>query len=228
MISYTNKPKVGIVGWRGLVGSVLLSRMQEEDDFKYFTPSFFSTSQAGELAPHVGQSDQYLFDAYSIDHLHAMDLILTCQGGDYTSSIYSKLRETGWKGFWLDAASTLRMQNDSVIVLDPVNQSVINEGLEKGIKTFVGGNCTVSLLLLALKGLFDENLIEWISSMTYQAVSGAGAQAIEDLLNQIQFVAQALTTENKHLLQININQILKNENIPKDYINVPLLGNVLP
>ena len=177
--------KVGLVGWRGLVGSVLLSRMTAEKDFLYFTPYFFSTSQAGGCAPEVGQSEKLLLDAYRLDSLREMDVILTCQGSDYTARIHKALRQTEWQGFWLDAASLLRLEKSSVIVLDPVNQAVIESGLARGIKTFVGGNCTVSLMLLALKGLFAENLVEWVSSMTYQAVSGAGAAAMQHLLKEI-------------------------------------------
>lgn len=227
------KPQVGMIGWRGLVGSVLLTRMQEENDFNYFTPNFFSTSQVNQLAPDFGQPEKYLFDAFKLELLSAMDIIVTCQGGTYTSEIYCKLRKSGWKGIWLDSASTLRMHEESIIVLDPVNQAVINEGLTRGVKTFVGGNCTVSLMLLALKGLFAENLVEWVSSMTYQAVSGAGAQAMDDLFKQIQYTSQHFTVASsvhgKALEAENaLSKILQSEMVPKNNIGAPLLGNLLP
>jgi len=227
-----NKLQVGIIGWRGLVGSVLLMRMQEENDFNYFTPCFFSTSQASQRAPDFGQPEKYLLDAYQLDALSTMDIIVTCQGGTYTSEIYPQLRQRGWKGIWLDSASTLRMHDDSIIVLDPVNQAVINASLDRGIKTFVGGNCTVSLMLLALKGLFAEKLVEWVSSMTYQAVSGAGAQAMEDLLTQIQYTTQHLalgSTQKKALeAEMSLKTILQSKLLPKDNIGAPILGNLLP
>lgn len=161
--------RVGFVGWRGMVGSVLMQRMLEERDFDLITePVFFTTSQAGKPGPDIGKEIPALKDARNIDELKQMDAIISCQGGDYTTEVYGKLREAGWKGYWIDAASTLRMVDDSIIILDPVNQGVIEQGLTDGIKTFVGGNCTVSLMLMGLGGLFRENLVEWVSSMTYQ------------------------------------------------------------
>jgi aspartate-semialdehyde dehydrogenase len=230
-IFMTVKLQVGFIGWRGLVGSVLLHRMREENDFNYFIPHFFSTSQVNLLAPDVGQSEKYLKDAYQLDVLATMDIIVTCHGSDYTSEVYPKLRSMGWKGFWLDASSNLRLENDSMIVLDPVNQEHIEEGLTKGIKTFVGGNCTVSLMLLALKGLFAEGLIEWISSMTYQAVSGAGAKAIEELLKQIHYASTSFSLEpmpNILEMETAISHVLQGENIPTHTMGAPLLGNILP
>ncbi|CCK16341.1 Aspartate-semialdehyde dehydrogenase [Cronobacter universalis NCTC 9529] len=171
---------VGFIGWRGMVGSVLMQRMVEERDFDAIRPVFFSTSQLGQPAPAFGaQGGGTLQDAYDLEALKALDIIVTCQGGDYTNEIYPKLRESGWQGYWIDAASSLRMKDDAIIILDPVNQHVIADGLNKGVKTFVGGNCTVSLMLMSLGGLFAENLVEWASVATYQAASGgAAARAI--------------------------------------------------
>ncbi len=165
---------VGLVGWRGMVGSVLMSRMSEERDFDVINPVFFSTSQHGEAAPTIaGKQQGTLQDAFDIDALKALDIIITCQGGDYTSEVYPKLRASGWNGYWIDAASTLRMKDDAIIILDPVNHQVIRQGIDSGIKTFVGGNCTVSLMLMSLGGLFAHDLVEWVSVATYQAASGA-------------------------------------------------------
>ncbi|MFN4904266.1 MAG: aspartate-semialdehyde dehydrogenase, partial [Planctomycetota bacterium] len=167
--------KVGIVGWRGMVGSVLMDRMLAEKDFDLFEPVFFSTSNAGGPSPNVGTSSGVLQDANDLQILSKMDAIVTAQGGDYTSAVYEKLRSLGWKGYWIDAASSLRMRDDTIIILDPVNEQVIRDGLAQGIRTFAGGNCTVSLMLMALHGLFREGLVQWMTSMTYQAASGAGA-----------------------------------------------------
>jgi aspartate-semialdehyde dehydrogenase len=168
--------KVGFVGWRGMVGSVLIARMMEENDFALIEPQFFTTSNVGGAAPSVGKDSAALKDASNINDLKVMDVIITCQGGDYTSEVYPKLRAAGWAGHWIDAASTLRMEADAVIILDPVNKHVIEDALHQGGKNWVGGNCTVSLMLMALNGLFKADLIEWATSMTYQAASGAGAQ----------------------------------------------------
>ncbi len=176
--------KVGFVGWRGMVGSVLMERMQAENDFQGFEPVFFTTSQSGKLGPDVGMGAKPLEDAMNIDKLAEMDIILSCQGGDYTTAVYEPLRAR-WNGYWIDAASTLRMQEDAIIVLDPVNRHVIDAGLTNGIKNYIGGNCTVSLMLMALGGLFEKGLVEWISSMTYQAASGAGAKNMRELLTQM-------------------------------------------
>src|SRR5512134_2548950 len=175
--------KVGIVGWRGMVGSVLMQRMQEENDFSLgFEPVFFTTSQAGQPAP-MGAGT--LKKADDIEELKKLDIIITCQGGDYTKAVHPELRRQGWQGYWIDAASTLRMEPDAVIILDPVNRGVIDAALAKGQKDFIGGNCTVSLMLMALGGLFRANLVEWLSSMTYQAASGAGAPNMRELLDQM-------------------------------------------
>ncbi|MDR5611761.1 MAG: aspartate-semialdehyde dehydrogenase [Arsenophonus sp.] len=176
---------VGFIGWRGMVGSVLLQRMVEEGDFNNINPVFFTTSQHGELAPKYDQHQSKLLNAFDLDGLKELEVIISCQGGDYTDQIYPKLRATGWSGYWIDAASSLRMKEDSIIILDPVNRQYIDQGLNKGIKTFVGGNCTVSLMLIALAGLFAENLIEWVSVATYQAASGAGARNMRELLVQM-------------------------------------------
>ena len=176
--------KVGIVGWRGMVGSVLIERMREENDFAYFEPVYFTTSQAGQAGPDGNP----LVDATDISALKKLDCVITCQGGSYTEEVYPKLRESGWSGYWIDAASTLRMADDSIIVLDPVNMNVICDGLTNGTKTFVGGNCTVSLMLMALSGLFKADLVEWLSSMTYQSASGAGAKNMRELVEQMQFI----------------------------------------
>ena len=157
---------VGFVGWRGMVGSVLMQRMQEENDFKEFKSTFFSTSQTGSPAPAFAESDSALKDAHNVPDLLAMDIILSCQGGDYTSDIYPKLRTAGWQGHWIDAASSLRMEEDAVIVLDPVNGDLIQDAFKKGNKNWIGGNCTVSLMLLALEGLFKKDLIEWGRAVT--------------------------------------------------------------
>ena len=172
--------RVGLVGWRGMVGSVLMQRMREERDFDLIEAVFFTTSQVGGKAPDVGREVAPLKDARNIDELRAMEVIISCQGGDYTTEIFPKLRAAGWQGYWIDAASTLRMEKDCVIILDPVNLDVIKQSLFEGKKNFIGGNCTVSLMLMALGGLFKADLVEWISSMTYQAASGAGAQNMRE------------------------------------------------
>ena len=167
--------RVGLVGWRGMVGSVLMQRMQEERDFDLIDPVFFTTSNVGGAGPKIGRDVPALKDAKSIDDLKAMDIVITCQGGDYTNEVYPKLRATGWNGHWIDAASALRMEKGAVIILDPVNSNVIKESLASGGKDWIGGNCTVSLMLMALGGLFRNDLVEWMTAMTYQAASGAGA-----------------------------------------------------
>ena len=176
---------VGLVGWRGMVGSVLIDRMLQEKDFDLIEPMFFSTSNAGGKAPAMAKNETTLQDANNIQALAKCDIILTAQGGDYTKDVYPKLRAAGWNGHWIDAASALRMENDAVIILDPVNRDVIDSALGKGGKVWVGGNCTVSLMLMAMGGLFKYGLVEWISAMTYQAASGAGAQNMRELLTQM-------------------------------------------
>src|SRR5512139_1589699 len=176
--------KVGLIGWRGMVGSVLMQRMREEKDFDLIDAVFFTTSNVGGAAPAEGKGVP-LKDAKNIDELKAMDAIISCQGGDYTTEIFPRLRAAGWKGYWIDAASTLRMEKDSVIILDPVNRKVIMEGLAKGTRNFIGGNCTVSLMLMALGGLYERGLVKWMSAITYQAGSGAGANNMRELLKQM-------------------------------------------
>ncbi|MCD6027750.1 MAG: asd, partial [Solimicrobium sp.] len=175
---------VGLIGWRGMVGSVLMHRMQEENDFSHIEPVFFSTSNAGNRAPAMAKNETSLQDADDIAALKKCDIIITCQGGDYTTETYPKLRASGWDGYWIDAASTLRLDEHSVIILDPVNLEVIKSGLSRGIKNFIGGNCTVSCMLMSLGGLFKQDLIEWVSSMTYQAASGGGAKHMRELITQ--------------------------------------------
>ncbi|MBI0061281.1 MULTISPECIES: aspartate-semialdehyde dehydrogenase [Gilliamella] len=225
---------VGFVGWRGMVGSVLMQRMVEEHDFDYINPVFFSTSQAGQAAPSFGGKTGILQSANDIDALKALDIIVTCQGGDYTSEIYAKLRATGWQGYWIDAASTLRMEDDAIIVLDPVNKANIQSALDRGIKTFVGGNCTVSLMLMSLGGLFAENLIDWVSVSTYQAASGGGARHMRELLTQMGMlnaeVAKQLQDPNSSILDIErkVTQKMRDGSLPTDNFGVPLAGSLIP
>ncbi|KES15707.1 Aspartate-semialdehyde dehydrogenase [Gilliamella apis SCGC AB-598-P17] len=225
---------VGFVGWRGMVGSVLMQRMVEEHDFNYINPVFFSTSQAGQAAPSFGGKTGILQSADNIDALKALDIIVTCQGGDYTSEIYAKLRATGWQGYWIDAASTLRMEDDAIIVLDPVNKANIQSALDRGIKTFVGGNCTVSLMLMSLGGLFAENLIDWVSVSTYQAASGGGARHMRELLTQMGMlnaeVAKQLQDPNSSILDIErkVTQKMRDGSLPTDNFGVPLAGSLIP
>ncbi|ADV33954.1 aspartate-semialdehyde dehydrogenase [Candidatus Blochmanniella vafra str. BVAF] len=227
---------VGFVGWRGMVGSVLMNRMKEESDFNHFNAVFFSTSQAGEKAPVVIQDHQNLIlqNAWDIEYLKSLDILVTCQGSTYTKFIYPRLRASGWTGYWIDTASYLRMHQDAVIVLDPVNKLVIERGINNGVKTFVGGNCTVSLMLMALGGLFNQNLIEWIFVSTYQAASGYGAKAIKELLVQIgqvyNTISDLLDDSNIPILEIErvITEFSKTNTISTDCFKKPLIGNVLP
>ena len=226
--------KVGLVGWRGMVGSVLIERMRAENDFEKMDPVFFTTSQAGQAAPNVGKGDSVLLDAFDMDALHAMDVVLTCQGGEYTAAIHGKLRESGWNGYWIDAASTLRMTDPAVIVLDPVNSPVIEQALAAGKKDFIGGNCTVSLMLMAIGGLFKADLVEWVSSMTYQAASGAGAQNMRELLCQMGAlngcVSDELATPSSAILDIDrkVTHCLTSNNIPTERFGAPLAGSLIP
>lgn len=226
---------VGLVGWRGMVGSVLMQRMSEEHDFDVIRPVFFSTSQHGQAAPAFGgQSAGTLQDAFDIDALKALDIIITCQGGDYTSDIYPKLRAAGWNGYWIDAASTLRMKDDAIIILDPVNHKVIHDGLNSGVKTFVGGNCTVSLMLMSLGGLFENNLVEWASVATYQAASGGGARHMRELLTQMgmlhNHVAKELQDPASAILGIErkVTELSRAGVLPTDNFGVPLAGSLIP
>jgi aspartate-semialdehyde dehydrogenase len=223
--------KVGIVGWRGMVGSVLLQRMQEENDFTGIEPVFFSTSQAGQPAPMDAGT---LKDASDIAELKKLDAIITCQGGDYTKAVHPELRKQGWQGYWIDAASTLRMEKDAVIILDPVNRNVIDKALAAGQKDFIGGNCTVSLMLMGLGGLFRAGLVEWLSSMTYQAASGAGAPNMRELLSQMGVlhgsVSDLLSTPGSAILEIDrkVTAELRGDAMPKKEFGFALAGNVLP
>ena len=189
---------VGFIGWRGMVGSVLMDRMVQEQDFANINPVFFTTSQAGQKALYSQAKRRVNLKVHStLKNLKKLDIIVTCQGGDYTNEVYPKLKATGWDGYWVDAASALRMKDDAIIVLDPVNQHVISEGLKKGIKTFVGGNCTVSLMLMAIGGLFEKDLVEWVSVATYQAASGAAQKNMRELLSQMGLLEQAVSSELK-------------------------------
>jgi aspartate-semialdehyde dehydrogenase len=225
---------VGLVGWRGMVGSVLMQRMQEENDFALIEPVFFSTSNTGGAAPSFAKNETKLKDATSIDDLRKCDVIITCQGGDYTNDVFPKLRAAGWDGYWIDAASSLRMKDDALIVLDPVNLDVIRDGLHKGVKNYIGGNCTVSLMLMALGGLFRENLIEWTTAMTYQAASGAGAQNMRELISQMgtvhAAVADKLANPASAILDIDraVINTMRGESMPVDNFGVPLAGSLIP
>ncbi len=226
--------KVGFVGWRGMVGSVLMQRMIEENDFAAIEPQFFTTSQIGGATPKVGKDSTALKDANDIAELQKMDIIVTCQGGDYTSAIFPQLKKAGWVGHWVDAASTLRMSADAVIILDPVNMHVIEGALAKGGKVWVGGNCTVSLMLMALNGLFKADLIEWITSMTYQAASGAGAQNMRELLNQMgeahRVASEFLKDPASAILDIDreVAGTLRDAKFPTANFGVPLAGSLIP
>ncbi len=217
-----------------MVGSVLMERMTAENDFKQFTPLFFTTSQAGQKAPDVGVEAPPLVDAYDIDRLLDMDIILSCQGGSYTESVRPKLAEKNWEGFWIDAASTLRMDDKSIIVLDPVNRKVINDALSNGIKNYIGGNCTVSLMLMALGGLFENNLIEWLTSMTYQAASGAGAKNMEELVTQMKTIgtmaSSILDNPASAILDLDKNVIdtMRSDKLPVQNWAVPLAASLIP
>jgi len=226
--------RVGLVGWRGMVGSVLMQRMREENDFALIDPVFFSTSNAGGKGPDVGKDVPALEDANSIEALKAMDVIITCQGGDYTKAVFPKLRDAGWQGYWIDAASALRMNDDAIIILDPVNDGVIRDGLTRGVKNYVGGNCTVSLMLMALGGLFQNDLVEWATSMTYQAASGGGAQHMRELLKGMGFLNQAagdaLLDPASAILDIdrNVAAALRSSDYDTAQFGVPLAGSLIP
>ena len=226
--------RVGLVGWRGMVGSVLMQRMLEERDFDLIEPVFFTTSNVGGQGPAIGKDIAPLKDAYSIDELKTLDVILTCQGGDYTSEVFPKLREAGWQGYWIDAASSLRMADDSVIVLDPVNRKVIDQSLDNGGKNYIGGNCTVSLMLMGLGGLFEAGLVEWMSAMTYQAASGGGAQHMRELIKQMGVthaaVADQLADPASAILDIDrrVAEAMRSDAYPTENFGVPLAGSLIP
>jgi len=226
--------RVGFVGWRGMVGSVLMQRMRDENDFAAIEPIFFTTSQAGKAGPDVGKDVPPLKDATNVNELKAMDIIITCQGGDYTKQVYKPLRDAGWDGYWIDAASSLRMVDDSIIVLDPVNKDVIKNGLSSGIKTYVGGNCTVSLMLMAIGGLFEKDLIEWITPMTYQAASGAGAQNMRELIKQMGAINDSVKELNDDpataILDIDkrVTDFIRSDAYPTEHWPVPLAASLIP
>jgi len=227
--------RVGLVGWRGMVGSVLMERMQAENDFAHIEPVFFSTSAVGGAGPTVGgRQTGKLLDAKNVDALKGMDIVITCQGGDYTNEIYPQLRSAGWKGYWIDAASALRMKDEAVIILDPVNLHVIKDALSRGIKNYVGGNCTVSLMLMGLQGLFKAGLVEWMTSMTYQAASGAGAQNMRELLRQMAVASGSVTEQladpASAILDIDrrVAETIRSQAYPTEHFGVPLAGSLIP
>jgi aspartate-semialdehyde dehydrogenase len=226
--------RVGFVGWRGMVGSVLMQRMREENDFSLIEPVFFTTSNVGGKAPDFVPGSPPLKDAKNIAELKALDIIITCQGGDYTTEIFPQLRAAGWSGHWIDAASSLRMQDDAVIILDPVNLDVIKQSLARGGRNWIGGNCTVSLMLMAMGGLFKASLVDWVSAMTYQAASGAGAQNMRELLTQMgeaHRVAKGLLDDPASaILDIDreVAGILRDDGFPTENFGVPLAGSLIP
>lgn len=228
------KMVVGLVGWRGMVGSVLMDRMVEEGDFQHITPVFFSTSNAGGQAPNFVTNAGVLKDAMNIQELSKCDAIISCQGGDYTKQIHGPLRKSGWQGYWIDAASSLRMDEDAVIILDPVNRDVIDSALQNGKKDFIGGNCTVSLMLMAIGELFRRGWVEWVSAMTYQAASGAGANNMRELINGMgvlrDSVQEDLANPASAILQIDkkIAQVQRSEDFPTQFFGVPLAGSLIP
>jgi len=226
--------RIGFVGWRGMVGSVLMSRMKEERDFDFVDPVFFTTSHVGGKGPDIGRSVPALKDARNIDDLKGMETIISCQGGEYTGDIYPKLRTAGWRGYWIDAASTLRMEKDALIILDPVNMKVIKDGLSKGNRNYIGGNCTVSLMLMALGGLYEHGLVEWMSAMTYQAASGAGAQNMRELLRQMgsahDSVKNLLEEPSSAILEIDrtVAEHVRSKDYPREFFGVPLACSLIP
>ena len=227
--------RVGFVGWRGMVGSVLMQRMRDENDFASIAePVFFTTSQVGQQGPDIGKEIPSLKDASDLESLKSMDAIVTCQGSDYTNQVYADLRGSGWDGFWIDTASALRMHEHTVIVLDPVNRSVIDGALAAGKKDFIGGNCTVSLMMLAMAGLFEQDLIDWISVMTYQAASGGGALHMRELIAQMgsiyTSVGSLLDDPGSAILGIDrlVTQNLRSPDYPRDQFGVPLAGSLIP
>jgi aspartate-semialdehyde dehydrogenase len=226
--------RVGIVGWRGMVGSVLVQRMRDERDFDHLEPVFFSTSQAGGKAPAIGKPAEPVKDAMDLAALKALPVIVSCQGGDYTNQVYPQLRAAGWKGYWVDAASALRMKDDAVIILDPVNMPVIKQALSDGKRDFIGGNCTVSLMLMGMAGLFQRDEIEWVTSMTYQAASGAGAANMRELVAQMAHIgdeaAALLSDPASAILDVDraVTDTLRSREMPKDNFGYPLAASLLP
>ena len=226
--------RVGIVGWRGMVGSVLVQRMREERDFDQIEPVFFSTSQAGGKAPNVGKAVEAVKSATDIATLKALPVIMSCQGGDYTNEVYPKLRAAGWQGYWIDAASALRMNDDAVIILDPVNMPLIKDALKKNVKNYIGGNCTVSLMLMGMAGLLQRDEIEWMTSMTYQAASGQGAAAMRDLVAQMAAIGGAaralLDDPASAILDIDraVSESIRSRTLPRENVGYALAGSLLP
>ncbi|MGF1757397.1 aspartate-semialdehyde dehydrogenase [Photobacterium sagamiensis] len=226
--------KVGLVGWRGMVGSVLMQRMVEEGDFNFIEPVFYSTSQVGIPAPNLGKDAGLLQDAFDIESLKQLDAVITCQGGSYTEKVYPALRAAGWKGYWIDAASTLRMNDQAIITLDPVNFEQIQQGIHSGTSTFVGGNCTVSLMLMAVGGLYKAGLVEWMTSQTYQAASGAGAKNMRELINQMGVINDTVSSELANpatsILDIDrkVAETLRSPNFPAQEFGTPLAGSLIP
>ena len=226
--------RVGIVGWRGMVGSVLVQRMREERDFDHIEPEFFSTSQAGGKGPATGMDTGPVKSATDIGALKSLPVIVACQGGDYTNLVYPQLRAAGWKGYWIDAASALRMKDDAVIILDPVNMPVIEGALASGVRNYIGGNCTVSLMMMGLAGLLRNDLVEWMTSMTYQAASGAGAAYMRELAEQLAHLGDAakpaLADPAASALDIDrrVTDALRNGGLPKEHFGFPLAASLLP
>ena len=226
--------RVGLVGWRGMVGSVLMQRMQQERDFDHVDPVFFTTSQVGGEGPAMGKKVSALKDARDLKELKAMEIIISCQGADYTNEIFPKLRAQGWSGYWIDAASALRMRDDAAIILDPVNRDVIDSALKSGVKNFIGGNCTVSLMLMGMHGLLKAGVVEWITAMTYQAASGAGAQNMRELLAQMGqlhgAVKSLLDDPVSSILEIDrkVSDVQHSGAITIEHFGVPLAGSLIP
>ncbi|HEX9301161.1 MAG TPA: aspartate-semialdehyde dehydrogenase [Casimicrobiaceae bacterium] len=226
--------RVGFVGWRGMVGSVLMERMRAERDFDLIEPEFFSASTVGGRGPEIGKPTPPVKSAHDVEALASLDVVVTCQGGDYTNAVIGKLRAAGWKGYWIDAASALRMADDAVIILDPVNRHVIDAALAKGVRNYIGGNCTVSLMMMAVAGLFQRDLIEWMTCMTYQAASGAGAQNMRELLQQMgeaHLAAKSLLEDPQSaILDIDreVAGILRDPAFPTEHFGVPLAGSLIP
>jgi len=222
-------PRVGIVGWRGMVGSVLVQRMREERDFDHIEPAFFSTSQAGGKGPDIGKPTEKVSDANDVAALKKLPVIISCQGGDYTAEIYPKLRSAGWQGYWIDAASALRMKDDAVIILDPVNLAQIKDAVARGTKSYIGSNCTVGLMLMGMTGLFQRDLVEWATCMTYQAASGQGAAAMTELAQQMQYLGgKAQPSDTALEIDRNITAAMRNGGLPRKEIGYALAGSLLP
>ena len=226
--------KVGIVGWRGMVGSVLIERMRAEADFELIEPTFFSTSQAGAAGPSIGRASGPVQDANDVAALARMQVLISAQGGDYTQAVHPRLRASGWQGYWIDAASTLRMQDHAVIALDPVNLPVMRAALDRGVRDFIGGNCTVSLMLMAVAGLLRADVVEWISAMTYQAASGAGAQYMRELVEQMGAIHRAAEPVMRDpaagILEVDraVARALAGEDFPRTHFGVPLAASLIP